>query len=134
MKKKVLVIDDSADFREIYEDAISHAGFSVATAANGKVGLDKMLEDRPDVILIDVRMPVLSGDETLAEMRKHKELDNIPVVVMTVMPADEKGQDVASAGPIVAYITKDNSSPDDVINKINEVLGTSQKPYDPEND
>ena len=106
----------------------------VLVIANGKVGLDKMLEDRPDVILIDVRMPVLSGDETLAEMRKHKELDNIPVVVMTVMPADEKGQDVATAGPIVAYITKDTASPDDVINKIKEVLGTSQKPYNPEND
>jgi len=79
-------------------------------------------------------MPVLSGDETLGEMRKHKELDNIPVVVMTVMPADEKGQDVATAGPIVAYITKDTASPDDVINKIKEVLGTSQQPYDPKND
>jgi hypothetical protein len=53
---------------------------------------------------------------------------------MTVMPADEKGQDVATAGPIVAYITKDTASPDDVINKIKEVLGTSQQPYDPKND
>jgi CheY-like chemotaxis protein len=131
MKTKVLVVDDSSDFREIYSDAINEAGFKVETAENGKIAIEKMLHEPPQVILMDVNMPVLSGEETLAEMRKHRKLDNIPVIVMTVVPADEKGQQVVEAGPIVSYFTKDASSAQDVIEKIKEVLGTSEKRFEP---
>jgi CheY-like chemotaxis protein len=128
---KVLIVDDSEFFREIYQTALTQGGFEVETAENGQDAMDKMLASPPHLIFLDLVMPVMTGEEVLSAKQKHDELKNIPVVMLTSIAADVKGAEVMSAGPIVAYFTKDKTSTSDIINKAKEVLGTSEKRFEP---
>jgi len=128
---KVLVVDDSEFFREIYQTALTQGGFEVEIAENGQDAMDKMLASPPHLVFLDLVMPVMTGEEVLLAKQKHEELKNIPVVMLTSIAADVKGAEVMSAGPIVAYLTKDKTSTSDIIDKAKEVLGTSEKRFEP---
>ncbi|MDD3487411.1 MAG: response regulator [Candidatus Moranbacteria bacterium] len=82
-KKKVCIVDDEANIREIYETALKKNGYEVVTASNGAEGLKTIIGQKPDLILADIMMPEMNGVEMIREIRKHKELLPIPIVVMT---------------------------------------------------
>jgi len=127
---KVLVVDDSEIFREIYSQVLINNGFEVETAANGKEAIDKMLSSPPQLILLDYVMPVMNGQQVLAEMKKHELLNNIPVIMLTIVSAEIKGQELLSAGSLAAYLTKDKVTTENIVQRVKEVLGTYQKPLD----
>jgi formate hydrogenlyase transcriptional activator len=128
---KILIIDDSDFFRSVYSQALSAQGFQVAVAADGKTGLERMLAEKPQLILLDFVMPGMSGEDTLREMQTHKELHGIPVIILTSISAQIVGKDLLNVGPIVGYLKKEEASVEDVIKKAEEVLGSSEKQYDP---
>src|SRR3972149_3612917 len=82
-KKKVCIIDDDNDIREIYRMKFNLEQYEVLTAANGEEGLQIIREKKPDVILLDLQMPVKNGVEVLQELQKNKELAAIPVVILS---------------------------------------------------
>lgn len=127
---KVLVADDSEFFREIYSQVLISNGFEVETATNGKEAVDKMLANPPQLILLDFVMPIMNGQQVLAEMKKHESLNNIPVIMLTIVSAEIKGQELLSTGPLAAYLTKDEVTPDNIVQRVKEVLGTYGKPLD----
>jgi two-component system alkaline phosphatase synthesis response regulator PhoP len=128
---KVLVVDDSEFFRKIYSKELTDAGFEVETAENGKVAIDKMLSSPPQLVFLDFVMPVMTGEQVLNEMKKNDKLHNIPVIMLTSISAEIKGEELLSSGPLAAYLTKDKATGDQIVNKAKEVLGTSEKPFDP---
>jgi len=69
-RKTVLLIDDDPDMREIGKKIITGAGYNFIEASNGKEGLEKILKQRPDLILLDYMMPTMSGDEVFEEFRR----------------------------------------------------------------
>ena len=83
-KLKILLIDDEADFLDIMGERISRWGYDVATASSGKEGLDAIAADRPDMVILDYKMPEMDGLTTLGEIRKiDKELT---VIMFTAYP------------------------------------------------
>jgi CheY-like chemotaxis protein len=81
---KVLIIDDEDDVREVVAVTLSRVGGMKVIEANcGKDGLDKALQEGPDVILLDVMMPQMDGPSTLAALRQNTSTQNIPVVFLT---------------------------------------------------
>jgi len=79
----VLVVEDDADTREMLQRMLEREGFSVAEAADGRAGLERVAEQRPSLILLDLLMPQMNGFEFLAELQSRPEWRSIPVVVVT---------------------------------------------------
>lgn len=86
MSVRVLIVDDEFGLADVLAEVLAEAGYDVAIAINGRLGLDSMAERRPDVVLLDVMMPVLDGPAMLAEMRAEAEYADLPVVMMTSLP------------------------------------------------
>ena len=83
MAKRILCIEDDPQMRLIVGMALEGAGYEMEEAADGKQGLDRAMENVPDLILCDINMPGMNGFETLEELRKHKSTSYIPFIFMT---------------------------------------------------
>jgi CheY-like chemotaxis protein len=79
----ILVVDDEPDFREIFSAKLRAMRFRVETAENGKVALDKMANTKPDLVLMDVKMPVMDGATAVLKMKNDPALRDIKVVFLT---------------------------------------------------
>jgi len=117
MQKKVLVVEDEIDIREAMAEAISDAGFEVETAENGAVGLKKALELKPDLILLDLIMPIMDGHQTLKKLREDAWGRNVKVIVLTAMD-DVTNVATAYEDSISDYIIKAHSSLDEIVKKV----------------
>ncbi len=87
-KPLILIVEDNADLRRFLADALA-SEWRVAMAAEGRQGLARALELQPDLILSDLMMPGMQGDQMIAELRTQRELDNVPVLVLSAR-GDEK--------------------------------------------
>jgi CheY-like chemotaxis protein len=83
MSHKLLIVDDEVAILEALTDILSVEGYEVATAANGAEGLKRASVERPDLILLDLMMPVMDGQEMLRRLKEDPNLRAIPVVVMS---------------------------------------------------
>ena len=92
MSKKILVVDDDADNRRIIELTMLHAGYRVVLAVNGREGIAAAEREIPDLILLDLSMPALSGWETLKLLKADERLKAVPVLAFTAhaMAGDER--------------------------------------------
>lgn len=81
--RTVLLVDDEPDLRIIMRTKLETAGNVVREASNGKEALDSLRKDRPDLVIMDVKMPVMNGVEAVATMKADPELKDIKVVFLT---------------------------------------------------
>ena len=104
-KMKILVIDDEPNIVQTLQDRLEMNDYEVITAGNGKDGLELAIQERPDVILLDVIMPVMDGHEMLEALRKQPDGNSISVIMLT---ARSQTQDIARANAcgIDDYIVK----------------------------
>ena len=128
---KVLIIDDSEFFRNVYSQGLSAKGFEVDTAPDGKVGLEKALAAPPNLILLDLVMPGMTGEDVLKEIQKHDTLHGVPIVMLTSISAQLVGKDLLTAGPLAGYLKKEEASVDDVVKRVEEILGAAGAPPAP---
>lgn len=115
--KKILIVEDETDIREAMAEAIADAGFVTFTAENGQVGLQIALQEHPDLILLDLMMPVLNGHDTLKKLREDAWGKNAKVIVLTAMD-DVTNIATAHQKPIEDYIIKAHTSLDELIKKV----------------
>ena len=120
-KKKVLIVDDDAFIRRPLEFLLKREGFETEVAGDGEASLDAMERDRPDLVCLDVMMPVRDGFSTCEEIRRRPHLAATPVIFLSA-----KGQesDVARGAALGAidFLAKPYS-PADLVSKIRAVLG-----------
>jgi CheY-like chemotaxis protein len=103
--KTVLIIEDEEDAAELFAEMMRVSGFRVLKTSNSAPALGMMATEKPDVIILDIMMPEISGLDILRQMRRDPELAHIPVVVVSAksMPADIKNGMEAGAS---TYLTK----------------------------
>src|ERR1039457_443950 len=89
---RLLIIEDEATIASMYQFKLSLNGYDVACAANGQLGLELAEEFKPDLILLDLRMPVMSGDEMLEKLRATDWGSDIRVIILTNISRDEAPQ------------------------------------------
>ena len=82
-RQKILIVEDNADLRRLYAITLNQHGFEVKLAANGAEALDRIEGERPDVILLDLVMPVMDGWEVIAKANPPERTDYIPVIILT---------------------------------------------------
>ncbi len=80
-----LIVDDNADETEVLSKLLAHAGHTVDTAPNGREALAQVLAHKPDVVLLDLLMPVMDGPSFLKVIRSYLRLQSLPVVVLTAL-------------------------------------------------
>jgi DNA-binding response OmpR family regulator len=93
---RVLVVDDEPQVAGMLRDALTHAGYSVKTAVTGGEALGLMAVFQPDVVLLDVMMPGVKGDEVLAQLRR--EYPSVPVVMVTANQDEEAARQMLARG------------------------------------
>jgi len=120
-KKKVCIIDDDANIREIYLTKFSQEGFDVSLAADGEEGVRVVREQRPDIILLDLQMPIKNGVEVLEELHKDEELAKIPVIILTNIDHEEAFREVGKFETRF-YLIKSLTSPQKAVDYVREVL------------
>jgi CheY-like chemotaxis protein len=100
----ILVIDDELSVAQVLQSALSDAGHEVVTAVNGQEGLERLRERRPDLILVDFMMPIMSGPAMLEAMSRDRACPNIPVVIMSSLPGSVVEE--AAAGHFKLFLRK----------------------------
>lgn len=121
-KFKAVVIDDDQDLQYLYQLKLERQGFDVAVASNGREGLELVKHFRPDIVLLDLLMPVMSGSEMLALMRAESWGSEPRVVVLTNISKTEAPQALRFLH-VDRYIVKAHHTPAQVIQIVEEILG-----------
>jgi CheY-like chemotaxis protein len=114
--KKILFVDDEENLRELYSQELRDEGYSVILAANGKEALARMEPERPDLVVMDIRMPEMDGIEALGKMIER--FKKIPVILNTAYTSYR--QDFRTWGA-EGYVVK-SSDMTELKHKIKEVL------------
>lgn len=120
----VLVADDEEDVLMLCRVNLEFEGFEVSDAGNGQEAIDRARNQRPDLILLDVMMPVKDGWETLTELKEDAELAGIPVVMLTAKVQEEDQYRALAAGA-ADYVTKP-FHPTALVKTVRTVLATSE--------
>lgn len=104
-RTKILIVDDEPNIVQTLQDRLEMNEYEVVTACNGQEGLEQAIGEQPDIILLDVIMPVMDGHEMLEALRKQPGCDDISVIMLT---ARSQTQDIARANScgIEDYIVK----------------------------
>lgn len=84
-KKKILLVDDDPDFVEAVKVIVESGGYDVRVAYDGKEGLAAVAEDKPDLIVLDVMMPVMNGHEACNKLKGNPETAKIPIILLTAV-------------------------------------------------
>lgn len=121
---KAVVVEDDSDLRFLYQLKLEREGFSVATAENGMVGLEIVKRELPDIILLDLMMPIMTGSEMLARLRAEEWGGNIRVVVLTNISKDEAPPALRFLH-VDRYVVKAHHTPAQIVEMVREVLATN---------
>ncbi len=84
-KKKILLIDDDPDFVEAVKVIVENAGYDVRVAYDGAEGLEAVALEKPDLIVLDVMMPVMNGHEACAKLKSDPQTAKIPIILLTAV-------------------------------------------------
>lgn len=118
---KVLTIDDSMVVRVLISKALAPLGLDIAQATNGQEGLDAAAADKPDLIILDITMPVLNGLETLEKLRSDPNLKDVKVIMLTAESSQENVGRADQLG-VTGYVPKP-FTPDKLIEQVKGALG-----------
>jgi two-component system, cell cycle response regulator DivK len=120
MTKRILVVEDQPDNRQIIRDMLTPTDYEIIEAENGEQALTIVAKERPDLILMDIQLPLIDGYEATRRIKADPDLKGIPIIVVTsyALSGDE-GK--ARAAGCDAYVTKPYS-PRQLLAKIRELL------------
>jgi DNA-binding response OmpR family regulator len=121
MSNKIAIIEDDLTISQMYRLKFEAEGYKVISAHNGKDGLQVIEKDIPDIILLDLMMPEMNGDEMLAQLRKTDWGKNIKVIILTNISKDEASKELLKLN-IEDYIVKAYYTPKQVIELVEKIL------------
>lgn len=102
---KLLFVEDNLDIRRLLVKRLKRRGFEIIEADNGEEGILKARSERPDLILMDMAMPVMDGLEATSRIRQEEGIGSIPIIALTAFSDDGKREAAMEAG-CVDYVTK----------------------------
>jgi DNA-binding response OmpR family regulator len=123
-KKKILLVDDEVDFVEVVRVRLEDSGYEVLVAYDGEEGLERAEREEPDLIILDIMLPKISGFDVCRKLKIDENFKDIPIVMLTAkfQPNDIKFGEAMGAD---AYITKP-FEPQVLLGKIRELLNKKQ--------
>ena len=122
MAFKIAIVEDDQTISQMYRFKFEAEGYKVETAENGRLGLELIQSLKPDIVLLDLMMPEMTGDQVLEEMRKSSWGKDIKVIILTNMGEQEIPESVKSMG-VTAVVLKENMTPRQVFELVKKHLG-----------
>lgn len=119
-KARVLLVDDYPDAREMYSEYLQYSGFEVIEASNGMEAIQRAVDDAPDIILMDLSLPVMDGWEATRRLKADARTAGIPIVALTGHALAGISDGAKKAG-CDAFVTKP-CLPEDLVQEIRKVL------------
>ena len=120
MSKRILVVEDQEDNRQILRDLLGSAGYEMTEAWDGEASVSAAKEQRPDLILMDIQLPLLDGYEATRRIKADPELKNIPIIAVTSYALSGDDGKAHAAG-CDGYVTKPYS-PRELLAKIRQYM------------
>ncbi len=117
---KIVIAEDEPDIRDLITFTLQFAGHQVIATTNGVEAVQAVENECPDLVLMDVRMPKMSGYEACRALKNNPETASVPVVFLSAKGQESEVQEGLAAGAI-AYILKP-FSPDELISRVQEIL------------
>lgn len=118
---KIAIIEDDSVINQMYRIKFEAEGFDVQVADNGKSGIELVKNFQPDIVLLDIQMPEMTGDEALQHMRSQNWGKTVPVIVLTNLGAEESPKVLRSLN-IHSYIVKADFTPSQVVDRVKQAL------------
>lgn len=119
--KKILIIEDDSFLSEMYSTKLIQEGFETEIAVDGKQGINKIKDIKPDLVLLDIVLPKMDGFEILESIKKDPEFKNIPIILLTNLGQKNEIEKGLSLGAD-EYIIKAHFTPTAVVAKVKEIL------------
>ena len=123
VRPRVLLVDDYPDAREMYMEYLEFSGFDVVQAGNGTEALQRAIDSTPDIILMDLSLPVMDGWEATRRLKADKRTATIPVIALTGHALAGISEGAKRAG-CDAFVTKP-CLPQDLVKEIRRILESS---------
>ena len=118
---KVAIIEDDLAIVQMYRMKFVNEGFEVVTAENGQLGLELIKQENPDMVLLDLMMPVMTGPEMLAELRKTDWGKDVRVIILTNMGESEAPKSINDLH-VERFIVKADMTPKEVADIVKTML------------
>jgi DNA-binding response OmpR family regulator len=119
-KRKILIIEDDKSLQNALSEMLVQEGYETSCALDGEEGLQKIKDEKPDLVLLDIILPKKDGYEVLAEIKKGEE-KNIPVLILTNLEEVDNVQKALDLGA-TTFMVKSDFSLKDVLEKVKENL------------
>jgi DNA-binding response OmpR family regulator len=126
LQYKVAVVEDEPSIRNLYQTKLELSGFAVQTATNGREGLSLVRSFEPDLLLLDLKMPEMNGDEMLMHMRAEDWGASVRVIILTNISRDE-APSMLRFFNVNRYVVKAHHTPSQLVEIIHEVLRIKPK-------
>lgn len=121
---KVLIIEDDESLRDMYRRGFELEDFEVEAASDGQEGIEKMVSFKPEVVLLDLMMPKMSGFDVLKRVKDDPAVKNIPIIVLTNINPDS--QDLLKNWGVRFIMLKSDNTLSQIVEKVRMVLTDSQ--------
>ena len=124
--QRILIIEDDKFLRELIIQKLGNEGYEVVEAAEGEEGLRKMKEEKPDLVLLDLILPVIDGFEVLRRAKSEQDTASVPIIILSNLGQRddvEKGIELGA----VDYMIKAHFTPGEIVEKIKATLKTEKK-------
>ena len=123
-KKRILIVDDDDDVREVLSRVLRTAGYEVQEAGHAFAAVCALVREGADLILTDIKMPIVDGFDFIRELKAHEDTRRVPVVAVTGFDSPERRATALAAG-CVGYITKPIDT-GEFLNQVAKCLHASQ--------
>lgn len=123
LAKKILIVEDDNAIGKILNNKLNEEGYVAFLETNGRDGLERAVEEQPDLIILDLIMPIMDGITMLKELRKDEWGANAKVLIMTNVTNDDKLQEAFENG-VYEYLVKANWELGNVLDKVNHMLSS----------
>lgn len=118
----ILVVEDERSLAKLYSNLLERAGYEVSLAFNGVEGLRAMRKRLPQLVLLDIKMPVMDGFTMMEEVKQDPLLRDVPIVILTVLGQDDERKRGIALGAR-DYLIKTDFSLSEILSKVKQVVG-----------
>jgi len=123
---KVLIVEDDVYISEMYKIKFESENYKIVVTDNGSEIIKIVEKEKPDIILLDIVMPVMDGFDVLKIIKSNKKFNNVPVVMLTNLSQKESIERVFELGA-KSYIVKSHFTPSEVVKKVKDILDDDEK-------
>lgn len=120
-RKRILFIEDEEVFIEMFAEKLQSEGYEVAVEKNGALGVKRALSENFDLVITDMIVIAMSGDEIIASLKREEKTKNIPIIVLSASMVDEDLKKVKDLG-VDDYYIKTRITPSDLVKRVREIL------------